>query len=233
MASKTRERHGIRDLNSRNPDKSRTVRPADTDSSEAGNDFVDIRTLLQTPESWDNGRWMGKAPARVMVEHLQKLGYTEENQAPDSVLDTFAAEQEKKKDKREDGPADSKCAELKCTSSPEYRFRPFGWNIIKPDGSVLAHGDGPLAGKPIRDGHYRVEKDGSIVGPVCQRDKTILKRTEVRFYDREGAERVAAAIKGRYEREAALVESSGNSVRRRPPVMGSRKTEGWSPRRGR
>lgn len=202
---------------------------------------VDVRTMIDDAavDGWNAGEWRNQGRATDLIEFLVANGYSDQNRAPKPVVAKFFADSVAKLAKTEDGPEGSQCAlGEKCTSAQAYRFTPVAQNIVLRDGKVLTHEKGDLAGKSIRTGQYMVShQDQTVIGPVCQRDVSTLRRMDVKFYDKVGAERVVVGMQKREQANAGLAEIAGSAVRRRrPPVQesGSRKMpDSWSPRRNR
>lgn len=202
---------------------------------------VDVREMLadDAVDGWNAGEWRNQGRAMDLIEALKAAGYGADNRAPKTVVAKFFADSVAKLAKTDDGPEGSQCAlGEKCTSASSYRFTPVSQNIVLRDGKVLTHEKGDLAGKPIRTGQYMVDHTSqSVVGPVCPRDVSTLRRMDVKFYDKAGAERVVAGMQKREQANAGLAEIAGNAVRRRrPPIQeqGSRKMpDSWTPRRNR
>lgn len=216
-----------------------THKPQEGEDDERG----DVRAMIDddSVDGWNAGEWRNQGWATDLIEALKVAGYGDQNRAPKAFVAKFFAENVAKLDKQVDGPEGSQCAlGEKCTSVPNYRFTPMSQNVLNYDGSIKTHNKegSPLFGQPIRAGQYMVDREKQeVVGPVCHHDVTALRRLEVEFNDRVGAERKVTGMQKRETANAGLAEIAGNAVRRhRPPVQesGSRKMpDSWTTRRNR
>lgn len=239
-----------------------THKPQEGEDDERGG--VDIKTLLNDAavaefDRKDQSRWNRKFRVGQLVEYLTAKGYGEKNLASPEVVDAFVAETEKLVDRKVDGPENSVCAfrtagltvrvtgedgqekdvEVQCISDINFRFTPVSEQIMLRDRSLLSHREGDLAGKPVRNGSYMVNR-AEKVGPVCPRCVSYLVKNSdraIRFFDSARADEIVAGIQTRRSAQQGLAALAGDAAsrRRRPPVQsGARNMPGqWTTRRNR
>lgn len=261
--------NGVTDLSSVGTDEMKDALPAiiarhQPQEGEDDDRGVDVKTLLNDGaitefDRKDQSRWHRKFRVGQLVEYLTAKGYGEKNLAGPEVVDAFVAETEKLVDRKVDGPENSICAfrtagltvrvtgddgqekdvEVQCISDANFRFTPVTEQIVLGDRSLLLHREGPLAGKPVRNGSYMVNC-GEKVGPVCPRCASFLVKASdraIRFFDSARADEIVAGVQARRASQQGLAALAGDAAsrRRRPPVQsGTRNMPGqWTPRRTR